>query len=146
MGRFTAQVSSWTAKTEGALTEVFRESAKRVYDQMIRPQDGGGNIPVDTGYLRASARASTRAMPRILKSREGKEGQFYSPSGQVETMIASAELGKRLYIGFQAAYAARANYGSKKQKGYLFVEQAAQNWRSIVRQAESDVSQKFGIK
>lgn len=146
MARFTAQVSEWTAKTKGALVDIFRESSARVYEQMVRPQEGGGNIPVDSGYLRASARASLHAMPRILKSKEGKEGQFYSPSGQVEPVIATAELGKKLYIGFQAVYALRANYGHKGQQGHLFVEQAAVQWKDIVKLTETEIALRFGVK
>ncbi len=146
MARFTAQISEWTKKTEGALEQVVRQASMRVFEEMTRPQDGGGNMPVDTGYLRSSVRASLRAMPRILSSREGKEGQFYSPSGQVEATIATLPLGKPLYLGFQAAYAARENYGSKKHKGHLFVEQAAQKWGQIVKEAEAEVAANLGVK
>ena len=146
MGRFTATVSKWTADSKEAVMETVRQSTLKTYEDMIRPRDGGGNMPVKSGYLRASARASYRVMPRILRSRQGKEGQFYSPSRQVQEAIEALPTGGKIHIGFQAAYAAKANYGGAKQKGSLFLEQAAQKWKSNVAVTEDEVGKRLGVK
>ena len=103
-------------------------------------------MPVKTGNLRRSLMASTSVMPTI---REGKE--TFSDSG-IEMVIAGAALGSTVYLGFQAAYAARMNYGFVgedslgrvyNQAGFGFVDAVAQRWPQIVAEAEAKVRSRF---
>ncbi|MGR9149601.1 hypothetical protein ACU8MT_09070 [Rhizobium leguminosarum] len=143
---FAAQVSEW-AKEEIERTEaVFHTAAQTVANEVRTPVAEGGRMPLKTGNLRRSLMASTADMPRI---REGKT--TFSDSG-IEMVIAGAELGSTIYLGFQAAYAARMNYGfvgtdslgrAYNQTGYGFVDAVSQRWPEIVAAAEATVRGRF---
>ncbi|WEA24027.1 hypothetical protein [Rhizobium binxianense] len=143
---FAAQVSEW-AKSEMERSEaVFQTAAQEVANEVRTPVAEGGRMPLKTGNLRRSLMASTSDMPRI---QEGKA--TFSDSG-IEMVIAGAELGSTIYLGFQAAYAARMNYGfvgtdslgrTYNQVGYGFVDAVAQRWPQIVTAAEAKVRGRF---
>ncbi|WP_261334584.1 hypothetical protein [Rhizobium leguminosarum] len=99
---FAAQVSEW-AKAE--LEREEQTAAREVANEVRTPVAEGGRMPLKTGNLRRSLMASTSDMPTI---QEGKTA--FQDSG-IEMVIAGAELGSTIYLGFQAAYAARMNYG-----------------------------------
>jgi hypothetical protein len=88
---------------------------------------------VDTGFLRASGKASTTAMPRLDQSRGGQASFNYSES-EIALVIAGAELGQTIYFGYTAEYAAAREYGSRGQAPDAFVRSAAQKWPAIVEQ------------
>ncbi|ACI55694.1 conserved hypothetical protein [Rhizobium leguminosarum bv. trifolii WSM2304] len=143
---FAAEVSEWCRQFEGAAEAVFQTAAQTVANEVRTAVAEGGRMPVKTGNLRRSLMASTSAMPTI---KEGKE--TFSDSG-LELVIAGAELGSTVYLGFQAAYAARMNYGfvgtdslgrTYNQAGYGFVDAVAQRWPQIVTQAEATVRGRF---
>lgn len=138
---FSATVSQWVQDVEEVHLAVFRESAKRVVEEMLIPRGAGGNMPVDTGYLRSSVRASTSEMPTMREGAKPVEGATYMPDGTVNLVIAGAELGETLYVGFTAIYARRVNY----ETGYLFVDLAAQKWQQIVTQVEAELLQRAGL-
>ncbi|MDR9781594.1 hypothetical protein [Rhizobium redzepovicii] len=143
---FAAEVSEWCRQVEGAAEAVFQTAAQTVANEVRTAVAEGGRMPVKTGNLRRSLMASTSAMPTI---KEGKE--TFSDSG-LELVIAGAQLGSTVYLGFQAAYAARMNYGfvgtdslgrTFNQAGYGFVDAVAQRWPQIVTQAEATVRGRF---
>lgn len=84
--------------------------------------------------------ASTSAMPPVV---EGDKS--FTDSG-VEMVIQGAEIGDTIYLGFQAAYALRMEYGfvgqdslgrNYNQRGFGFVEKTGERWPQIVKQAET---------
>jgi len=143
---FAAQVSEWCRQVEGAAEAVFQTAAQAVANEVREPLASGGRMPIDTGNLRRSLMASTSAMPTIKPDQE-----TFSDSG-LELVIAGAELGSTVYLGFQAAYAARMNFGFVgedslgrvyNQTGYGFVDAVAQRWPQIVAAAEATVRGRF---
>jgi hypothetical protein len=143
---FAAQVSEWCQQVEGAAEAVFQTAAQTVANEVRTAVAEGGRMPVKTGNLRRSLMASTSDMPTI---KPGKE--TFSDSG-LELVIAGAELGSTVYLGFQAAYAARMNYGFVgedslgrvyNQTGFGFVDAVAQRWPQIVAAAEAKVRGRF---
>jgi hypothetical protein len=143
---FAAQVSEWAKSEMERSKAVFQTAAQEVANEVRTPVAEGGRMPLKTGNLRRSLMASTADMPRI---QEGKT--TFSDSG-IEMVIAGAELGSTIYLGFQAAYAARTNYGfvgtdslgrTFNQTGYGFVDAVAQRWPQIVIQAEATVRRRF---
>ncbi|MEF3124495.1 hypothetical protein [Rhizobium leguminosarum] len=143
---FAAQVSEWAKSEMERSKAVFQTAAQEVANEVRTPVAEGGRMPLKTGNLRRSLMASTADMPRI---QEGKT--TFSDSG-IEMVIAGAELGSTIYLGFQAAYAARMNYGfvgtdslgrTFNQTGYGFVDAVAQRWPQIVIQAEATVRGRF---
>lgn len=124
---FAASVDDWVKETETRMLAVFRESTKRV------ASIANNNIPVDTGFARASQQASTEAMPPIVDGKKGQEGKVYPASfGQVSGVISNAQLGQTIYIGWTASYVLPLEYGHSKQAPAGFVRLAAAQWPRIV--------------
>ncbi|QJS27471.1 hypothetical protein [Rhizobium ruizarguesonis] len=143
---FAAQVSEWAISELERSQAVFQTAAQEVANEVRTPVAEGGRMPLKTGNLRRSLMASTADMPRI---QEGKT--TFSDSG-IEMVIAGAELGSTIYLGFQAAYARRLEMGFVgadslgrlyNQTGYGFVAATAQRWPQIVAQAEQTVRSRF---
>jgi len=143
---FAAQVSEW-AKAEIEREEaVFQTAAQEVANEVRTPVAEGGRMPLKTGNLRRSLMASTADMPTV------QEGKTEFQDNGIELVIADARLGDTVYLGFQAAYAARMNYGfvgadslgrTYNQAGFGFVDAVAQRWQQIVTQAEVTVRNRF---
>jgi len=148
-GSFSADVSKWVRQSEQRLEAVFRDSAQTLSEEVKKPRAAGGNMPVDTGFLRASMQASNTEMPKIDKEVTPEENATYPEnSEQVELLIAGSKLGQTIYLGFTAAYARRLEYGFKgkdklgreyNQEGYGFVRLAAQKWQRIVRASSAKI-------
>lgn len=132
---FSAAVSEWAAKTEQRMAAVFRQAAQTVANEVRVPKAAGGNMPVDTGNLRRSLMASMEAMPKV------KEGEqtFSDNEGQIKLVIAGADLGQTVYLGFQANYARPQEYGTSKMAGNGFVRLTAQRWPQIVEEAAQTI-------
>jgi len=135
-------MGKWSEKAKRNTTMVMRSSVQKLAtDVMSDVGSGAGQTPIDTGNLRNSLMASTAAMPSV------KDGEFGDNSGQITLAIAGAEIGDTIWLGFQAAYAARLNYGftgtdsarrSFNQSGRFFVEAKATKWQSYVDAAASE--------
>ncbi|MBX5063319.1 hypothetical protein [Rhizobium lentis] len=143
---FAAQVGEWASAELDRAEAVFQTAAQTVANEVRTAVAEGGRMPVKTGNLRRSLMASTSTMPTI---KEGKE--TFTDTG-VELVIAGAELGGSIFLGFQAAYAARMNYGfagtdalgrTYNQNGFGFVDAVAQRWPQIVAEAEATVRVRF---
>jgi len=131
MASFSAQVSAWTAQSEQRITAVFRQSAQAVAREVKKPVAAGGNMRVKTGFLRASLMASTSQMPSInpeAKPATGAADNSYSEDQNVTLIIAGADIGQTIYLGFTAAYARPREY----EDG--FVRLTAQRWPQIVEE------------
>jgi hypothetical protein len=130
---FSSAVSDWVRQTEQRMTAVFRESTQRIIEQMQM------RVPVDTGFARASIRVSTSEMPSILPEFKGQEDRAYPYDGAaIALVIAGAEIGETIYVGYTAAYAVALEYGHSKQAPAGFVRLAAQNWPQIVAEVSSE--------
>lgn len=144
-GDFAAQVEDWVKNSEVLLESVFRESAQRVAEVMTTPRGAGGNLPVDTGYLRASFQASNVAPPPINPGSKGNAGEKYAfNSGPINLVINNTELGGTVFICVTASYATHVEFGTSKQPAALFVSQAAQRWPQIVNQVQAELKGKLG--
>lgn len=125
---FSATIDDWVAETKQRLEAVFKESAQRVIAIAQTPVGAGGNMPIRTGFLRASIRGSLSQMPMIdLKSRP-VEGQVYAAGSEIVLVIASARLGQTVYVGYTAGYAGHQEI----KRG--FVRLAAMQWPNVVSQ------------
>ncbi|MCS0459534.1 hypothetical protein [Rhizobium favelukesii] len=143
---FAAQISEWAKEELEREEAIFHTAAQTVANEVRTSVNDGGRMPVKTGNLRRSLMASTSAMPTI------QEGKTEFTDSGLELIIASAELGDTVYLGFQAAYAARLNYGfvgtdalgrTYNQTGYGFVDAVSQRWPQVVAQAEATVRNRF---
>ncbi|MEY9719764.1 hypothetical protein ABIA22_002254 [Sinorhizobium fredii] len=148
---FAAQVSDWVLQEKERETAVFRESAQMVEAEAKKAVGNGGRMPVVTGNLRRSLMASTTSMPTVIRDK----ATYSDRSGEISLVIGGAEIGDTIYLGFQAAYALRMEYGyvgtdslgrTYNQKGYGFVEATAQRWPQIVKEAEAKVMTAAGAQ
>lgn len=145
MAGFAATISEWGQTELDRMLAIFQTSAEMIFNDMTEP---GGRVPRVSGNLARSVIASTEMMPTIKP-----EAQDY-PDTSAESIgvILGVDLGETVYIGFQAAYAARVNYGFVgtdslgrlyNQMGRGFVEAAQQDWPQTVARAEAMVRGRF---
>lgn len=112
------------------MTAVFRESARRTISTAI------SYTPVDTGFLRASVRVSTQAMPQVDP---GATGGAAGGGGEYVMAIAGAQLGQTIYAGWTAAYGPFVEFGTSKMAPRAFVGRAAAQWPATVRQVSQEL-------
>lgn len=130
--RFSAQVDAWVAASKERTTAVFRESVQRTVTRMQTPVAKGGNLPVDTGYLRASLLGSTSSMPSMRESATQE-------ADAIVLAIAGLDLGQTFYAGYTANYARHQEYGIRGRDGRRFVGLAADRWQTTVAEVVRDL-------
>lgn len=137
MTTFEAQVGEWARKVEGAFDVVFKEAGQELVSEL------NTLVPIDTGFLRASLRASTTDMP--LLTRENPGGPVPDDMAEIVLVIAGAEAGDTIYLGYTANYAAHVHYGANGRPGRPWVAMVAQRWQSIVAAKAGEVRSRLGL-
>ena len=132
MTTFSAKVDDWASKSEARVDAVRRESVQRLVAIAQTPVAKGGNMPVDTGFLRSSLMASTATMPRVGEGAQGSESQ-------ITLAIANWDAGQPLYLGYTANYAAHVHWGTRGRAARLWVTLAAQRWKQIVAEVAREL-------
>lgn len=136
MASFSQQIGDWAAKTEARAQAVHRRSVELLAEEMAKTQPQGGRVPFQTGNLARSLLASTEGMP--------KTSALPKAGGNVGAVTATLRLDQPVWLGYQAIYARRQNYGFVgadvlgrvfNQAGSYFVEGAIAQWPQIVAQA-----------
>ncbi len=123
---FEADVTAWARKTENRLEAVFRSSVQEVARQAQQPIEKGGNMPVDTGFLRNSGQAALNRMPSGDSYSDPSDSAGKQVMDATAVTIARANLGDAIIFGWTARYA------PFMEARYAFMRTAAANWRSIV--------------
>lgn len=119
--RFAAQVSDQVRMVQRRMEAVMKSSTLDVIERTQIDVEDGGNMPVVTGFLRASGQASFDGMPSGLP-REGDQWDVEDVILEIERM----EIGKTFYFGWTA------NYAIYMEDRYSFLYLATQKWQSIV--------------
>jgi hypothetical protein len=124
---FASQVGAFVAKSTPRMTAVFRQSAQDLIEEAQRPRGSGGNMPVDTGFLRNSGVAALNNTPsgESIKPDSYAGGTWDSDAAAL--IISRAQLGDRIIFGWTARYSVYM------EARYRFLRLAAQNWNSIVQ-------------
>lgn len=143
-GSFAAEVSDWVRQTKGAAREVYRESAQRVVETMQVPRAMGGNMRVDTGFLRASLVATTTGIIPPLQGKPDGVPAFSYDAGQINLVINGADITDTITVAYTANYARPREYGSRGQPGDRFVALAAQQWQRIVSEVATEAQARAG--
>lgn len=117
---FAAQLKDFAGLTSAKLELVVKQSAQDMFSDAQNPKALGGNLPVDTGFLRNS----------FVSALNG-QGSVTGPDAYALT-IAGMELGDSVFGGWTAEYARHVEYGTSKMAGSFFALRAAQNWPAIV--------------
>ena len=124
----------WARETKARMTAVYRGSIEELARDMAQTRPNGGRVPVVTGNLYRSLMMSTTAPP----PRADSDATFSAPPTFSFPEINADSI---VYLGFQANYAHRQNYGfvgtdslgrTYNQAGAGFAEASAANWPSIV--------------
>lgn len=127
---FEAQVKAFADKAIDKLETIFRASSQDVAKEMSTTVGNGGNMRVDTGFLRASMLASLSTLPPVdpngRPASDAPKNSYRYDAEAVNLTIAKATLKDTISIGFTAAYARPREYKDG------FVRLAAQNWQTIV--------------
>lgn len=135
---FAAQVDEWVAETEQRMTAVFRQSTQETVSiaQSL--------VPIDTGFLRASVRASRESMPPIDPKSAGNGSPVPFNSGNITLTIADARLGDTIFVGYTANYALYVHDGTSRMAPRPFVALAAQQWSATVNRVTEDLKARVG--
>jgi len=137
--KFAAQLDKWANQTSRDLELIFKESAQELFAAAQTPVAQGGNMPVDTGFLRNSFVAGLNGSTSLT-----------GPDAYVAA-IAGAKLGDVVFGGWTAKYAARIEFGfsgqdslgrTYNQDGRGFARKAAMEWQQIVQRNAAKVRAK----
>lgn len=127
--------AKWAGSSTAALTALLRLSVQALANEMAKTIRNGGNVPVDTGNLARSVMVDDKPPPEDTEPKERKVQQ------DITGGIAAILPGKDVYLGWQAQYSRRLNYGyvgtdslgrTYNASGYGFAEAAAAKWPAIV--------------
>lgn len=143
--RFAAQVDEWVQATQQRMTAVLRESARRVIEEMQRPVNEGGNMPIDTGFLRASLVVVVNGNPPTADRITDGRRYAYNASAIV-LEIAKFKAGDRMVAAYTAAYARHVEYGSQGRAGRGFTRLATQQWGHIVREVTEEAKARVAAR
>lgn len=143
---FGAQINRWVRQTQERQNAVFRESIQRLIDYMQKPVGAGGNMPVVTGFLRASLRVTLGRSDYQTIAAKGMTSVKYDES-VITAVLINATIGDVISVRYLANYAWRIEEGfvgidaagrNYNQPGRGFVKLAAQRWPTIVRQVSAE--------
>ena len=137
---FSQAIEDWVSQTEERLDAVYARSVELLGEEMAKSRNEGGRVPFLTGNLTRSLLASKSGMPNV------SDGPF--GGSNVGLVAATLKAKETVWLGYQAKYAARQNYGYVgsdslgrvyNQQGAYFVDHAVANWSSIVDKAIKEV-------
>jgi len=123
--------SKWAGTSTTGLTALLRNSVQALATEASTTIPNGGRVPVKTGNLGRSVVVDNKP-PRIIDG---------LAKGDFSLGIATIKPGDTIYIGWQAKYARRQNYGfvgkdslgrNYNQSGFGFAEATAAKWPAIV--------------
>ncbi len=135
---FAEQVGAFVAQSEERMTTVFRESMQNAINEAQRERGKGGNMPVKTGFLRATGDAALNKLPSGDSLPEANNGVYkWSPTASL-IIINQSSLGDSVYFGWSA------NYAQFMERRYGFSRLAAQNWDQIVKRAARALERRLG--
>lgn len=123
--------TAWAGNASAMLTALLRNSVQELAKEASRTVNEGGRVPVKTGNLSRSVVVDNKP-PQIIEG---------LATGDYSLGIAAIVPGETVYIGWQAAYAKRQNFGFVgadslgrvyNQAGFGFAEATAAKWPSIL--------------
>lgn len=133
--------SVWADVSATGLTALLRNSVQGLAKEAGNTIPNGGLVPVKTGNLARSVVVDTKP-PQVIEG---------AAVGDYSLGVAAIKPGDKIYIGWQAKYSARQNYGfigtdslgrTYSQAGYGFAEATAAKWPEIVKAEAAKVKGK----
>jgi len=133
-GSFSAQVSAWVKETKARQVAVYKGSALEVVSLMQTSRAEGGNLRVDTGFMRASLTANTSGVLPPVTFKPYGVAVFPYDAGPINLVIIGADIKDPITVVYTANYARPREYGARGQAGDRWVALAAQQWPQVVAQ------------
>lgn len=124
---FSDTIAQWNRRQVLAMEAVVKEAAQELTEDVVSPRAKGGNMPVDTGFLRNSIAAAVNSIP------SGESSDIFDMQSVI-LAINKVKAGDRLVIGFTA------NYARYMEAKYFFVRHSAQDWPKFVTNATNKVA------
>ena len=138
MGQFVDAVLEFNDKALERADLVLKYAAQDLSEDVTKPIYEGGRMRVDTGFLRASFRA-TLDVP-ILTAIEKPDGEYFAfDSAAIGLTINRMTMGQTLYLTFTANYARHREYGARGQAPDAFVRTYTADWQGYVNRAAERV-------
>lgn len=125
---FKADIDAFIRKSEDLTLAVVKDAAKAVHDEAQTPVAKGGNMRVDTGFLRNSMVAALNQLPSGEDVNLGAVVGDYNPA-PVLIVIESAKMGDKINMGWTA------NYARHRETHDGFARSAVMNWQRHVSNA-----------
>lgn len=129
---FDAQVDAWVRQTQARVRAVYRQSVQSVVDQAQTPTFKGGNMRVDTGFLRNTGTAALNGLP----SGPSSNPNTTQPEWRGESLalvLSRADTDDEVVFGWTA------NYARVREAQDGFMRLAVQNWDQIVQREARNV-------
>lgn len=125
---FSADIEKFVLKSEKRLEAVIKNSIQDVTEMAQTPVAKGGRMRVKTGFLRASARASTEGFPSgpNVRPTDAQDNSYDFDGEAVNAVIIKMKLGDTFYFGWSA------NYAAIREMRDGFLETSVQNWQQFV--------------
>lgn len=140
--RAAAVVADWVLETEARLNAVAKQSLQELVEEVQTPRAKGGNMRIDTGFLRASGQGSIGSMPTGPSRRpDDTEARYDDGSAVPDTTvltIARLKLGDVFYFGWTA------NYAKYREAKDAFLRRGVQNWQKIVASVVGRLAARIG--
>lgn len=141
--RAAAVVADWVRETDARLNAVAKQSLQELVEEVQTPRAKGGNMRVDTGFLRASGQGAIGNMPSGPSRRpDDTEARYDDGSLVPDTTvltIARLKLGETFYFGWTA------NYAKYREAKDAFLRRGVQNWSHIVAGVVARLATRIGI-
>ena len=125
------QLDKWVQKTELRIETVAKDSLQRLYNEAQTPVAKGGNMRVDTGFLRNSGMAELGGLPSGQDKNPGVKTPEWNNSSVV-AVLSRMKIGQTIFFGWTA------NYAIHRENKDGFMRRAVQNWPQIVAQVTTE--------
>lgn len=109
----------------------MRGVSRRAFGPVVNT-GGTGNLPVDTGFLRASLVVGKGPLKRQTTTAPEKPGTYSWDAGLVSLALVNIPMEDTVEAIYTANYARVAEYGGPGRPARRFVALAAQKWPQIV--------------
>lgn len=139
MGAFADSVSAFCRETPERMTAVWRMAVQDTVEAMTLPVGAGGNMPIDTGFLRNSIAATKGTSPPSNPLVRNPGGAFSYDASDINLTILSTTPMEGMTILFTAEYAIYVEFGARGRVGRRFMGLAVQRWPQIVAAASNSL-------
>lgn len=124
---------------------VHLESVQRTIEIMQTPVGKGGNMPVKSGFLRASLKTTIGKANFATVRNPGGDRTFSYDGEGANFVLMKAQLSDPIEAVYTAVYARVTNYGGQNRPARLFVDLAAQRWKATVNAVVAEARARHGL-